>query len=110
MIHTPIVTESNSQEFPFLTPGDVLAGSSVFLTLPEVRLSGWAQPEHPSNSLWELAQKCESLSGRTLRRLPYLALAMYTYADKCTIEDALKALTLAIDSERLQSSESMEMG
>lgn len=42
----------------------------------------------------------QGLSGRTLRRLPALAIAMYTTSDPCPIEEALAALSRAVEDER----------
>jgi hypothetical protein len=42
----------------------------------------------------------KGLSGRTLRRLPLLSLAMHTFNDVCTIDEALTALSLAVSEER----------
>lgn len=52
------------------------------ITAPEVptyseMLVRWVnQPQSPGRRVWALAQKCEGFSGRTLRRLPILGLAM----------------------------------
>ncbi|KAF1814875.1 AAA-domain-containing protein, partial [Eremomyces bilateralis CBS 781.70] len=76
--------------------------------LEEVRMEIWNQPvppayAHPSKRLWEIAQKCEGWSGRTLRRLPIRALAKYTYGD-CSIDDALDAMAMLVD-ERMEESD-----
>lgn len=41
----------------------------------------------------------KGLSGRTLRRLPAVALALYTESDPCSLDDALAALSRAVDDE-----------
>ena len=46
----------------------------------------------------------KNLSGRTLRRLPTLALAMYTRRDPCSIEEAFAALSKAVQEEKLLES------
>ena len=43
----------------------------------------------------------EDLSGRTLCRLPMLALAMHIRKDPCTINEALVALSKAVEEEKL---------
>jgi hypothetical protein len=55
----------------------------------------------PAQRIWLLAQKCQGLhfSGRTLRRLPVLSLAMYTWGGDVGIEDALGALERAVEEE-----------
>jgi len=49
--------------------------------------------------LWNLAQRCGGLSGRTLRRLPYLALALHGQGDYFTLEHALQSLDIAINDQ-----------
>jgi hypothetical protein len=56
--------------------------------------------------LRRIAERCGFLSGRTLRRLPYIGLALYG-ADPISngmkfawpLDDALRALSLAVDKE-----------
>lgn len=38
----------------------------------------------------------QGLSGRTLRRLPFSAIALHTYTETCTLSEALTALEVAI--------------
>lgn len=57
------------------------------------------QPDSPGWRVWTLAQKCEGFSGRTLRRLPILGLAMYTWGGDCSLQDAVSALEAAVDQE-----------
>ncbi|KAK3078892.1 hypothetical protein LTS18_006348 [Coniosporium uncinatum] len=70
-----------------------------FPTLAEVNIRLWNRPCSPGRKLWALAQRCEGLSGRTLRRLPFAALALHTYTDPCTVSEGLGALSLAVDDE-----------
>ncbi len=42
------------------------------------------------------------LSARTLRRLPLMSLAMFAKHDPCPIDEALGALSQAVDKESLQ--------
>ncbi|KAL9076826.1 MAG: hypothetical protein Q9161_000811 [Pseudevernia consocians] len=44
----------------------------------------------------------QNLSGRSLRRLPVTSLAMYATQDPCPIDDALEALSQAVDNESLR--------
>nr|POE63167.1 pachytene checkpoint protein 2 like [Quercus suber] len=46
-----------------------------------------------------VAHKCVGLSGRTLRRLPILALAMYTWGGPSSLKDAVAALEIAVEQE-----------
>ena len=57
------------------------------------------QPSSPGYRVWTLAQRCEGFSGRTLRRLPILGLAMYTWGGHCSLQDAVSALEAAVDQE-----------
>lgn len=53
--------------------------------------------------VWLLAQRCQSLqlSGRTLRRLPVLGLAMYTWGGDVGMNEAMGALEKAVNEELL---------
>lgn len=55
----------------------------------------------PGQRIWLLAQKCQGvhLSGRTLRRLPVLGLAMYTWGGEVRLEEAVGALERAVEEE-----------
>lgn len=57
------------------------------------------QPQSPGRRVWAVAQRCEGFSGRTLRRLPILGLAMYTWGGNCSLLDAVAALEAAVDQE-----------
>lgn len=50
----------------------------------------------------------QNLSGRTLRRLPIVSLAMYTRQDPCPIDEALRALSQAVDNESLREMDAKE--
>ena len=56
-------------------------------------------PSTPGARVWDLARKCEGFSGRTLRRLPILGLAMYTWGGGVGIEGAVGALEKAVGQE-----------
>ena len=64
-----------------------------------MRLHFWGAPESPARRLWDIADKCDGMNGRTLCRLPALGLAMYTDRDPCPIEEALVALEKAVDDQ-----------
>ena len=68
-------------------------------TLSEMKIRLVDQPCSPGRRVWVLAQKCEGLSGRTLRRLPILGLAMYTWGGACSLDDAVSALEAAVEQE-----------
>ncbi|XP_038056236.1 pachytene checkpoint protein 2 homolog [Patiria miniata] len=52
-----------------------------------------------SLKLKEIACKSEGLSGRTLRKLPFLAHALYVKANPVSLEDYLNALSDAVDKQ-----------
>ncbi|KAF2405311.1 pachytene checkpoint component Pch2 [Trichodelitschia bisporula] len=68
-------------------------------SLAEVEIHLWNRPEAPGSRLWAIAQNCRGFSGRSLRRLPMLSIAMYTYGEACTIEEALHAMATAVGEE-----------
>ncbi|XP_063626681.1 pachytene checkpoint protein 2 homolog [Cydia splendana] len=80
-----------------VAPRDLLFGHRV------LQGSGWADSEHarPSLMLWEVAQAASqaSLSGRALRRLPFLALALHapqSSRESLNLVAFLKAMTAAL--------------
>ena len=68
-------------------------------TFSEMKVRLATQLTSPGARVWALAQKCEGFSGRTLRRLPILGLAMYTGEGSCSLSDAVSALEAAVDQE-----------
>ncbi|KAI5308086.1 hypothetical protein KEM55_006618, partial [Ascosphaera atra] len=74
---------------------------------PDLSLPGWTDmllwyqifPESVPKKLADIARKSEGLSGRTLRRLPALALVLYTSRTVCSIGQALEALEKAVEEE-----------
>lgn len=70
-------------------------------TLPATLMSQCQDASSPGQRIWELAQKCQglSLSGRTLRRLPVLGLAMYTWGGEVGVDEAIGALEKAVEEE-----------
>jgi len=67
----------------------------------EMKVKYENQPSSPAHRVWTLAQRCHGLSGRTLRRLPILGLAMYTWGGICSLEEAVSALEKAVEQELL---------
>lgn len=55
--------------------------------------------ESSGERVWALAKECHGFSGRTLRRLPIMGLAMYTWGGECTLADAISALEKAVEQE-----------
>ena len=62
-------------------------------------LSADDEPRSAGRRLWTLAQRCEGLSGRKLRRLPVLGLAMYTWGGPTSIDETVSALEAAVYQE-----------
>lgn len=74
-------------------------GSRTYLlpNLPETRIKYHGRPQSPPQKLWAIARRCDGMSGRTLRRLPPMAIAMYAFSKPCTMSDALECLKLAAE-------------
>ena len=70
-------------------------------TLAAALMSQCQDASSPGQRIWLLAQKCQGLhlSGRTLRRLPVLGLAMYTWGGEIGLEEAVGALERAVEEE-----------
>ncbi|KAF2655349.1 AAA-domain-containing protein [Lophiostoma macrostomum CBS 122681] len=62
-------------------------------------------PECAPRQLYKLARRAEGLSGRTLRRLPILALTKYTDDEPCAMQDLLAALKKVIAEEKASQTE-----
>lgn len=71
------------------------------LTLPATLMAQQQDATSPGQRIWRLAQKCQgfNFSGRTLRRLPVLGLAMYTWGGHIGMDEAIEALEKAVDEE-----------
>lgn len=71
------------------------------LTLRELEMIGFIENNVSKLSLLlsEISRKSEGLSGRVLRKLPFLAHALYIQAPSVTIEGFLQALSLAVDKQ-----------
>lgn len=53
-------------------------------------------PDCAACKVMHLAKRCKGFSGRTLRKLPLLAISMHTWGDSCPMDDALVALDKAV--------------
>lgn len=75
-------------------------------TLASTLMAKCEDPRSPGQRIWELAQKCEGLclSGRMLRRLPMLGLAMYTWGGQIRMAGAIGALEKAVGEESIAMS------
>ncbi|XP_055991049.1 pachytene checkpoint protein 2 homolog isoform X1 [Sorex fumeus] len=71
------------------------------LTLRELEMIGFIENNVSRLSLLlsDISRKSEGLSGRVLRKLPFLAHALYIQAPTVTIEGFLQALSLAVDKQ-----------
>ena len=65
--------------------------SLACLSLRELQLSEMKETaaSKPSIRLWELARKCQGLSGRSVRKIPFLALALYSPSREETGEETV---------------------
>jgi hypothetical protein len=66
----------------------------------EVHVFCWNESENGAAwKLEEIAKRCDGLSGRILRRLPMLAITMWTYTDPCGMNEALEALSVVVNEQ-----------
>ena len=56
-------------------------------------------PDHPSVRLYGVAERCGGMSGRTLRKLPFLAHAFFVRDEETSLEGYLGALEKAVERE-----------
>jgi pachytene checkpoint protein 2 len=70
-------------------------------TFSELQVKFLHQASSPAYRVWDLAKRCHGLSGRTLRRLPILGLAMYTWGGRVGVDEAVTALEKAVEQEML---------
>jgi hypothetical protein len=85
------------------SPADEIfdGGKQKIPTLPATLMAQQQDATSPGQRIWRLAQKCQgfNFSGRTLRRLPVLGLAMYTWGGHIGMDEAIEALEKAVDEE-----------
>ena len=74
------------------------------------RLSTAPHAHTPARRVWALARRCRGLSGRTLRRLPVLALARYTWGGHVALAEAVRALEAAVEQEVVVAAEGGQGG
>ena len=81
-------------------PWAIVTSAPEVPTFSKMQVELIDQPHSPGYRVWAVAQKCHGLSGRTLRRLPILGLAMYTWGgESITLDEAVSALEAAVDQE-----------
>lgn len=103
--HSRILATDNSSSPLQSSATSTSSGSWTMLSTPEIptlatiKLGYGDENKSAGQRVWTLAQKCEGFSGRTLRRLPILGLAMYTWGGTCTLSDAISALEAAVTQE-----------
>ncbi|KAK3677613.1 hypothetical protein LTR78_002463 [Recurvomyces mirabilis] len=68
-------------------------------TFSETQLYHLSDVQSAGARVWSIAQQCQGFSGRTLRRLPILGLAMYTWGGQISLQDAISALEAAVEQE-----------
>ena len=91
---TTASSDPPSETFTLLSAPQIPSLATTQMTLLD-------QPQSPGCRVWALSEKCKGLSGRTLRRLPILGLAMYTWGGKLTLDDAVEALEKAVEQEMI---------
>ncbi|XP_063778749.1 pachytene checkpoint protein 2 homolog [Pseudophryne corroboree] len=71
------------------------------LTLRDLEMIGYVENNVSKLSLMlnDISKKSEGLSGRVLRKLPFLAHALFVQSPAVTIEKFLQALSLAVDKQ-----------
>ncbi|KAF2665933.1 AAA-domain-containing protein [Microthyrium microscopicum] len=93
--------------------GDLLEGSPVpedgmLMSLSELRLSDETADESPSRRLWTLSDKCKGVSGRMLRRLPFMGLALNAAGRSWSMKTALDCLEMAMDNMKEEETKQAE--
>ena len=82
-----------------------LVSTEKHITVPtfaemKVRSFMNADPTSVGERVWALAQQCQGLSGRELRRLPVLGWTEYNGAGQCSLADAISALEDSVEEAR----------
>ncbi|KNC98937.1 uncharacterized protein SPPG_05899 [Spizellomyces punctatus DAOM BR117] len=62
--------------------------------------TGGMQGREESLQLWKVAGDCEGFSGRTLRKLPFLAHAFFVSSNTSTLRAYTQALSMAVQAEK----------
>jgi len=81
-----------------------LVGGEKVMSLRELKLAGWVSGPSTLHSLqlWEIASSCMGMSGRTIRKMAFLALALFSdLADTRTVSVGvfLGSLKQAVDKQ-----------
>lgn len=76
--------------------------SEEILELSYLKKLGYEETPSTKNSikLMELSQESVGLSGRILRKIPFLAHAFYLRTKKCTLSRFLRAMHLAVKRQK----------
>lgn len=91
-----VISGRSSSPLPDMAPSDRLTA------IPDVQyMRGylWGQSHAAPCRLWRIASRAKGLSGRTLRRLPILALSKYTADEPCGLQELLSALKHVVNKE-----------
>ena len=76
-------------------------GGDTCLSFRQFQLAGMEQ-ETAATRLWSVAAKCSGLSGRTIRKIAFLALALFSDASEkgsLTLAELLVSLDMAVDRQ-----------
>jgi len=76
-------------------PESLLDASSIEIMSKRPPFQNSATPS-PSFQLYEIAKTCENFSGRTLRKLPFLAHAKFIKTSNTSVAEFLSAITKSV--------------
>ncbi|XP_074539978.1 pachytene checkpoint protein 2 homolog [Halichoeres trimaculatus] len=84
----------------------IISPRQQLLTMFELETIDFAKTEGSNHSrkLRSIARKSKGLSGRVLRKLPFLAHALFVKAPTVTLENFLEAMDRAVDKQREEKS------
>ncbi|KAM0722028.1 hypothetical protein Q7P37_002954 [Cladosporium fusiforme] len=99
--YSQLIVSSSPVQESVTFASDISDEHQTIPTLPTTLMTQYLDSSSPGQRIWALAQKCQGLrlSGRTLRRLPVLGLAMYTWGGKVGMAEAVGALEKAVEEE-----------
>jgi hypothetical protein len=94
---TPQHRNEDTGQLALPLPQSKLTDPPFILAFNQMFVHDWGNQSSHSFQLWNIAQAAEGLSGRSLRKLPFIALALHTYGEPCTIDEGLAALSTSVN-------------
>lgn len=81
--------------------------SEEIFDLPYLKKLGYEKKVRTTNSLklMDLSQESLGMSGRSLRKIPFLAHAIYLRTKRCTLTKFLRAMHLAVKRQKNNETE-----